>query len=53
MSFSAHDAFLESGIIFIRYAQNRKIGEPNNLKVHFYCKLYKLFNKRDLYRIYI
>ena len=27
---SAHDAFL---VTFIRYAQNRKIGKPNILKV--------------------
>ena len=29
IKFSAHDAF--SGITFIRYAQNRKIGKTNNL----------------------
>jgi len=30
IKFSAHDAFLE--ITYIRYAQNRKIEKPNNLK---------------------
>ena len=30
IKFSAHDAFLE--INFIRYAQNQKIGKPNDVK---------------------
>ena len=25
--------YINSGITFTRYAQNKKIGEPNNLKV--------------------
>jgi hypothetical protein len=36
IKFNANDAPLvssnSSGITFIRYAQNRKIGRPNNLK---------------------
>ena len=32
IKFSVHDTFLEY-ITFIRYAQNRKIGELNNLKL--------------------
>jgi len=31
IKFAAHNAFLE--ITFSRYAQNRKIGKPNNSKV--------------------
>jgi len=31
MKFIAHEA-LATGITFIRCAQNRKIGKPNNLK---------------------
>jgi hypothetical protein len=31
IKFSAHDAF--SGITYIRYAQNRRVGKLNNCKI--------------------
>jgi hypothetical protein len=31
-----------SGIIFIRYAQNRKIGKPNNLKLYIHFDKFEL-----------
>jgi len=42
----AHNAQCVSGITFIRYHQDRKIGKPNNLKV-FESNETKGTNKKD------